>query len=47
MKALAQLLLTALKLTDWMIFTATEKGATPERQFRRKTWNTYFLGATE
>jgi hypothetical protein len=30
--ALAQLLLTAIKLTDWMIFTATKKGATPERQ---------------
>ncbi|NUU38834.1 hypothetical protein [Pseudomonas sp. C2B4] len=32
-KALAQRLLTALKLTAWMIFFAvTEKGATPERR---------------
>jgi hypothetical protein len=31
-KALARLLLTALKLTDRMTFAATKKGATPERR---------------
>ncbi|MFG6206814.1 hypothetical protein [Pseudomonas retamae] len=30
--ALAQLLLTAMKLTDRMNFAATKKGATPERR---------------
>jgi len=32
LKTLAQRLLTALTLTDWMIFIASEKGATPERR---------------
>jgi hypothetical protein len=44
--ALAQLLLTAIKLTDWMIFTAVKKDATPERQFQKNVEQPT-LGATE
>jgi len=33
--ALAQLLLSATKLTDRMVFTARKKGATPERRLKK------------
>jgi len=45
LNALAQLLLRAVKLTDWMVFAALKKGATPER--RQKKRGTPTLGATE
>jgi len=44
--ALVQLLLPAIKLTDRMIFTATKKGATPERQLKKYVEQPT-LGATE
>jgi hypothetical protein len=47
LKALAQLLLTALKLTEWMTFAAMEKAPHQSANLRKKTWNTNFLGATE
>lgn len=48
LNALAQLLLTALKLTDWMIFYSDRKKAPHQSADLKKiTWNTYFLGATE
>lgn len=46
LSALAQLLLSAIKLTEWMTFTAIKKGATPERPFE-KTSDHLTLGATE
>ncbi|WP_148050444.1 hypothetical protein [Pseudomonas brassicacearum] len=45
LKALV-LLAGARKLTGWMIFTATKKGATPERRLKKNV-EPLTLGATE
>jgi hypothetical protein len=45
-KSLGSALARAIKLTDWMIFTVTKKGAAPERRLKKNV-EQLTLGATE